>query len=254
MAEQSRGVAHFKLQACLLLVLGQWALKTVATSCQHGELRAISKDEEKCCPKCSSGTGNHSPCPDIKDHDCKCSQGYSCADRACFYCLELPDCEEGEELDRLGTVDFTFQCKPCESGTYSNVKNNWCRNWTDCESSGFLTIKQGNRTHNAVCGLPPKDPEPAPGKSPSLYTTILAILIAVALFVLILLTFHLHFCIWSMNKEKYSIAENLEPDFPRHLLPPQPSHYREETSSCQFPEEEHGDKTAEEKLCPFHLP
>ncbi|NXN13971.1 TNR18 factor, partial [Indicator maculatus] len=94
---------------------------------------------------------NHSPCPDIKDHDCKCRQGYSCADRACFYCLELPDCEEGEELDRLGTVDFTFQCKPCESGTYSNVKNNWCRNWTDCESSGFQTIKQGNRTHNAVC-------------------------------------------------------------------------------------------------------
>lgn len=25
-----------------------------------------------------------------------------------------------------------------------------------CESSGFLTIKQGNSTHNAVCGFPPK--------------------------------------------------------------------------------------------------
>ncbi|XP_068014166.1 tumor necrosis factor receptor superfamily member 18-like [Melanerpes formicivorus] len=121
-----------------------------------------------------------------------------------------------------------------------------------CESSGFLTIKQGNRTHNAVCGLPP--PEQAPGRSPSLYTTILAVLTAVALFVLILLTFLLHFCIWSLNKEKYSTAESLEQSFPRRLLPPLPSHYREETSSCQFPEEEHGDKTAEEKLCPFHLP
>lgn len=28
-----------------------------------------------------------------------------------------------------------------------------------CESSGFLTIKQGNSTHNAMCGFPTKDLE-----------------------------------------------------------------------------------------------
>lgn len=42
--------------------------------------------------------------------------------------------------------------------------------------------------------------------SDSLYTTILAILTAVAVFVLILLTFLLHFCIWSLKKEKYPAA------------------------------------------------
>ncbi|NXR14980.1 TNR18 factor, partial [Semnornis frantzii] len=96
-------------------------------------------------------TGNSSPCPDINDHDCKCPRGYSCADTACLHCRQLPECAEGEELLRLGIVDYTFQCKPCERGTYSHVKNDWCRNWTDCESSGFLTIRPGNSTHNVVC-------------------------------------------------------------------------------------------------------
>lgn len=41
----------------------------------------------------------------------------------------------------------------------------------------------------------------------SLYTTILAILTAVAVFVLILLTFLLHFCIWTLKKEKYPAVD-----------------------------------------------
>ncbi|KFQ36627.1 Tumor necrosis factor receptor superfamily member 18, partial [Merops nubicus] len=95
--------------------------------------------------------GGNSPCKDIEDHDCKCPEGSSCTDNMCLYCVKLPECAAGEELVRLGVVDFKFQCKPCEIGTYSNVKNGWCRNWTDCESSGLLTIKPGNSTHNAVC-------------------------------------------------------------------------------------------------------
>ncbi|KFP38764.1 Tumor necrosis factor receptor superfamily member 18, partial [Chlamydotis macqueenii] len=96
-------------------------------------------------------TGDKNTCQNVQDHDCRCRQGYSCADRICLYCTKLPECAEGEELVKLGLVDFTFKCKPCQRGTYSNVKNGWCNNWTDCESSGFLTIKQGNSTHNAIC-------------------------------------------------------------------------------------------------------
>ncbi|NXI40096.1 TNR18 factor, partial [Galbula dea] len=96
-------------------------------------------------------TGDNSPCPDIMDHDCRCPQRYSCSDSACEHCQKLPECGEGEELVKLGVLDFAFRCKPCELGTYSNVKNGWCHNWTDCEESGLLTIKQGNSTHNTVC-------------------------------------------------------------------------------------------------------
>ncbi|KAM6240955.1 tumor necrosis factor receptor superfamily member 18 [Porphyrio hochstetteri] len=188
----------------------------------------------------------------IKDNDCKCKEGQSCADSDCSYCRDLPVCVEGQELVKRGYIDFTFKCEPCKTGTYSNVKNGPCRNWTDCESSGFLTIKQGNSTHNTICGFPPKDLEQAPLKNDSMYITILAILTAVAVFVLILLTFFLHFCIWSLKKEKYPSTDNLEHNFTRLLGVPQLPQHREETYSCQFPEEEHGDKTPEEKTCYFH--
>ncbi|NWX22422.1 TNR18 factor, partial [Aegotheles bennettii] len=87
----------------------------------------------------------------MEDLACKCRQGYSCADAPCLYCNKLPECAEGEELVKLGSIDFSFKCKPCERGTYSDVKNGWCRNWTDCESSGFRTVKEGNSTQDAVC-------------------------------------------------------------------------------------------------------
>lgn len=49
---------------------------------------------------------------------------------------------------------------------------------------------------------------PARVADDSMYTTILAIFTAVAVFVLILLTFFLHFCIWSLKKEKYHVVDS----------------------------------------------
>ncbi|XP_039583722.1 tumor necrosis factor receptor superfamily member 18 isoform X2 [Passer montanus] len=118
-----------------------------------------------------------------------------------------------------------------------------------CESSGFVTLREGNSTHNAVCSLPARAPEPArvvPGLPSS---AVLAVLAAVALFVLVLLSFLLHFCIWSLrgrghghghghghSKLRHGGADSL-PTFPRLLL------QGEESYSIQFPEEEHGDKS-----------
>ncbi|NXK46357.1 TNR18 factor, partial [Chauna torquata] len=96
-------------------------------------------------------TGDNNLCTEIEDKNCKCPQGYRCADRQCNSCKKLPECADGEELVQYGIIDYSFECKPCEIGTYSNAKSSWCQNWTDCEGSGFLTIKQGNSTHNAVC-------------------------------------------------------------------------------------------------------
>ncbi|XP_027513970.1 tumor necrosis factor receptor superfamily member 18 isoform X1 [Corapipo altera] len=192
----------------LLLCLELWAQQSLALQCQPGERKITSKDAEKCCPKCILMEGGNSLCQGIEDRDCKCPQGHSCGDNNCLYCRKLPECAEGQELTRIGDTDFTFKCKPCETGTYSSVKNGWCRNWTDCESSGFVTLSRGNSTHNSKCGLlpSPKDVEQALLPSSSLSTTILAILTAVAVFVLILLTFLLHFCIWTL-KDKYFAVE-----------------------------------------------
>ncbi|NXR29141.1 TNR18 factor, partial [Cinclus mexicanus] len=96
-------------------------------------------------------TENYSPCTVAQDHDCKCPQGFGCSDEPCQFCRKLPQCEPGEQLERTGAVNFHFECKPCRNGTYSSSRNGWCRNWTDCESSGFITLRAGNSTHNSVC-------------------------------------------------------------------------------------------------------
>ncbi|NWT01238.1 TNR18 factor, partial [Mionectes macconnelli] len=95
--------------------------------------------------------GGSNPCQDIEDHDCRCPQGHRCGDDTCQYCRKVPECAEGEELTRMGETDFVFKCKPCGVGTYSDVKNGWCRNWTDCDRFGFVTLRRGNSTHNSKC-------------------------------------------------------------------------------------------------------
>ncbi|XP_029818265.1 tumor necrosis factor receptor superfamily member 18 [Manacus vitellinus] len=176
--------------------------------------------------------GGNNLCQGIEDHDCKCPQGHSCGDNTCLYCRKLPECAEGQELTRIDR----------------DIIPNWKQR--DCESSGFVTLSRGNSTHNSKCGvLPsPKDVGQALLPSSSLSTTILAILTAVAVFVLILLTFLLHFCIWTL-KDKYFAAEDVDHHFPR----PPAARQLPETSSIQFPEEEHGGKTAEEKLSMLSL-
>ncbi|NXM37929.1 TNR18 factor, partial [Gymnorhina tibicen] len=85
------------------------------------------------------------PCAEAQDPDCRCPPGFGCADEPCQFCREVPACQPGR------IIDFEFECKPCETGTYSSGRNGWCRNWTDCESSGFITLREGNSTHNSLC-------------------------------------------------------------------------------------------------------
>lgn len=46
-------------------------------------------------------TGDNSPCKETEDIDCKCPQGFSCADRSCTSCKKT-ECPEGKELVKLG--------------------------------------------------------------------------------------------------------------------------------------------------------
>ncbi|XP_032935797.1 tumor necrosis factor receptor superfamily member 18 [Catharus ustulatus] len=235
----------------LALLAGRWAQPGRAQPCPNGKSprQLWMGNGTKCCPLCNWGP-DPSPCAATNDHDCKCPEGFGCADKGCQFCQSLPQCGPGYEPNRSGAVNFHFECKRCESGTFSSSRNSRCRNWTDCESRGLMTLRAGNSTHDSVCGEPGITPEPALVSLEFPSSTILAILTAVAVFVLILLTFLLHFCIWSFRGNKKFPAGDLGPPFPR--LPPPPLQ-GEESYSIQFPEEEHGGKTTEEKLSSLSL-
>ncbi|XP_059722658.1 tumor necrosis factor receptor superfamily member 18 [Haemorhous mexicanus] len=244
-------MARARAWLLLALLAGHWAGPGRAGPCQDGELRAVWGDGTKCCPRCTWKAANPAPCAAAKDDDCKCPQGHGCSGEPCQFCRKLPQCPPGWELSRIGSVNFRFECKPCENGTYSSSRNSWCRNWTDCGSSGFVTLREGNSTHNSVCSLPVRALEPARAALEFPSSTILAILVAVAVFVLVLLTFLLHLCIWSLRREPKLLPGDSGPTFLR-LPPPQRPAQGEESYSIQFPEEEHGDKS-EEKLSVLSL-
>uniref|UniRef100_A0A8C3NWK6 TNFR-Cys domain-containing protein n=1 Tax=Cyanoderma ruficeps TaxID=181631 RepID=A0A8C3NWK6_9PASS len=134
-----------------------------AGRCQPGELRQLWGGHTKCCPPCPWKGEDPWPCEAIQDHECRCPPGSGCGDESCLSCRRLPRCEPGWEPHRIGIIDFHFECRRCGNGSYSG-RNGWCRNWTDCESSGFITLRAGNSTHNAVCGLPGRAPQPGTGE------------------------------------------------------------------------------------------
>ncbi|XP_053136593.1 tumor necrosis factor receptor superfamily member 18 [Hemicordylus capensis] len=171
-----------------------------------------------------------------------------CANKQCSECRQLPECKTGEELICSGSFDFRFLCKPCPNGTYSDSKNRCCTPWIDCKTLGLKCLQPGNRTHNVQCGQDPItviiQPDRFLPPSDSTLTTVLAVLTAAGIFILILMTFCLLVCTWMQKAEKFPIDK--EPEIVSGSNLPESQHLREDSFSCQFPEEEHGDKMAGE--------
>ncbi|TRZ06613.1 hypothetical protein HGM15179_020494, partial [Zosterops borbonicus] len=94
------------------------------------------------------------PCEGVADPQCRCPPGSSCGDENCLSCKWVPRCKPGWEPHSTGITHYSFGCRRCGNGSYSGPRNSWCRNWTDCESNGFVTLRAGNSTHNSVCSVP----------------------------------------------------------------------------------------------------
>ncbi|EPY72543.1 tumor necrosis factor receptor superfamily, member 18-like protein [Camelus ferus] len=137
-----------------------------------------------------------------------------------------------------GNFNFGFECVDCALGTFSGGHEGRCRPWADCSQLGFLTTFPGNTTHNAVCspGLLPDEP-------PSLLTVVL---LAVAICILALTVAQLGLHIWQLRRQRM-----WPPETPLLLEAPAPA--PEDAGSCQFPEEERGERLPEDKGRPEDL-
>ncbi|XP_069466186.1 tumor necrosis factor receptor superfamily member 18 [Ambystoma mexicanum] len=217
---------------------GAW-YAVLAVQCSPSQYPLPTPQGTKCCERCLTVVPAERPCPGFTDSDCKCTTGYKCKDPECSSCIPVPSCKKGEELLKSGSIDFSYRCKPCSNGTYSDKENGFCRVWSNCESQGLKTIAPGNRTHNVKCGV--FEAFRSDAESAGLNTAILAVLTAVAIFILILGTIFLHLYIWRMKKEKLFIAEGIPCTSRSGQVYP-----HEDICSFQFPEEERGGKLATE--------
>ncbi|XP_063173727.1 tumor necrosis factor receptor superfamily member 18 [Candoia aspera] len=207
-----------------------------------------------------------------------CGPGQCCRDKQCSQCRPLLQCQEGMQLYCTGTIEYRYFCKECPDGTYSETNHTCCNPWTNCEKIGLRIVQPGNKTHNAVCGPKPSailvEPdftictqagrtEMASRKSTvsssctvstddlrhwvpmGRFTTFLIILIAASILMFTVMTFCLitHIII---HRTKLHVMEEPKSVHPVNLLGTQLD--LEDTFSCQFPEEERGDKILAENF------
>ncbi|XP_078498495.1 tumor necrosis factor receptor superfamily member 18 isoform X1 [Lissotriton helveticus] len=258
----------------LAWILAAWCGGAMGVQCPKDQYPVLPPVQDwKCCNRCATEVEKGTPCPGVKDPDCKCTTaGYKCIDPECSSCLRVPTCGKGEKLVRSGTIHYRYDCQACSDGEYSDIENVESIKWTEtdstssqqvttseklapstegtllhpnssgpcsCGSLGLETIVAGNQTHNAICGIMivSKTAQESQG-SP---TTILALLTAVAIFILILGTIFLHLYIWRMKMEKLLIAKG-----GACITEHEHIHPLEDSWSCQLPEEEHGQRISEE--------
>ncbi|XP_053432123.1 tumor necrosis factor receptor superfamily member 18 isoform X1 [Nycticebus coucang] len=216
-------LCHVVLLCALGLGLGQHLPGSL--SCGPRRLLHGTGTDARCCRSCTSTEEGCS------EWDCVCVQSeFHCGDPQCKSCKHHP-CPPGQEVQPQGKFTFGFKCVDCAVGTFSGGQEGRCKPWADCPQFGFLTTFPGNKTHDTVC-----IPEPLPTQP---YGLLAIVLLAVATCILVLTTAQLGLHIWQLKRERVCPRET------QRLLEVLPQ--AEDTCSCQFPEEEHGERLAEEK-------
>ncbi|XP_027711259.1 tumor necrosis factor receptor superfamily member 18 isoform X1 [Vombatus ursinus] len=211
--------------------------RSTSAHCGPGEFLHQEANVLRCCSLCNSSKA----CPSHQLRVCTCAiPGEFCEDSECKSCTKHT-CYPGQQVLIHGRFVFGFTCKDCEDGTYSDGIDGKCLPWTDCAREGFLTVRPGNRTHNVLCGMAPLS---GTGLSNS-YSIPVAILtgLATITFVLVIIQLVLHI-LW-VRKEPFT--KDREATLPLGPGPP------DDICNCPFPEEERGEKTAEDKTQMGHL-
>ncbi|XP_075413455.1 tumor necrosis factor receptor superfamily member 18 [Tenrec ecaudatus] len=207
------------------LGLGLLPAATAEPSCGPGHFLHGVESDARCCRTCPPNT---EVCP---EWDCICVQPeFHCGDPKCSSCKHYP-CPPGQEARPQGKFNFGFDCIDCAAGTFSAGRDGHCKPLAGCSQLGFPTVFPGNRTHNAVCGLgPPAEP----------YHPLTLALLAMAACILILVASLLGLHIWTLRRTHiWYRGTKLPPEVPMI----------EDTRSCQFPEEERGERLVEDKSC-----
>ncbi|XP_054439551.1 tumor necrosis factor receptor superfamily member 18 [Pteronotus mesoamericanus] len=192
--------------------------------CGPGRLLRGAGTDARCCDSCASAGA----CP---ERACTCLEPeFHCGDPQCTACKHHR-CQPGQQVETHGEYNFGFACVDCAEGTFSGDNEGHCKPWADCPQAGLRTVFPGNKTHNAVCGLllPPPTGPSCP----------LAALVVLGACLLALAVAQLGLHVWQLRRQRAPSAEaQLLPE-----VPPPP----EDTSSCQFPEEERGEQLSEDK-------
>ncbi|XP_035881045.1 tumor necrosis factor receptor superfamily member 18 isoform X2 [Phyllostomus discolor] len=220
----ARGARAALWGVALLCALGLGQCTPGVPRCDPGRRLKGTGTNARCCGPCDSAQA----CP---GGPCTCLQPeFHCGDPQCETCKRHP-CPPGQKADPRGEYNYGFICIDCAEGTFSGGSEGRCDPWADCSRSGLRTLFPGNRTHDAVCELPPPPP-PAEPRCP------LTALLVLGACILAVVAAQLALQLWQLRRQL------VQPPETQPLLEAPP--VVEDTYSCQFPEEERGGRLSED--------
>ncbi|KAG8569164.1 hypothetical protein GDO81_014283 [Engystomops pustulosus] len=227
---------------CCVLLMEATAI-FAAEECPNGHYKVNINENPVCCPPC--GRDNFA-CQDVENrpNECRCGPGYYCKSESCTSCTKIKDCKNPRPLlNRTVKEDSTYEyeCKECPNGKYFEEKSGIC--------VSLQTQKTGTsryEIHSFLSSTPKpesklNDKDTTMTKEPSPNNwTFLAIVLALTVFILLLITVAIHLIIWKMKSAPLLKIAG-EPLHPHPIMNRNPKEDLD-SWSCQYPEEEHGEE------------
>ncbi|XP_069804352.1 tumor necrosis factor receptor superfamily member 18 [Dendropsophus ebraccatus] len=184
------------------------------------------------CPPCSP-TGETNLCShaDQRKKDCRCTQGHGCHSSGCNTCVKLPPCGRSQlKRTEQDTTVYLYYCQNCTKGTFYEEENGKCK--PGKEEISTTTIHQ-EEMYSVV-------PSTRKIENSSFDSWIsLALCLALAVFIVLLITVIIHLLIWKIKASH--LLKKPDP-FQLHLMNNRHAKEDTDTWSCQYPEEEHGEE------------
>ncbi|XP_062259702.1 tumor necrosis factor receptor superfamily member 18 isoform X2 [Platichthys flesus] len=133
--------------------------KTVCSPCPEGYYSDHFNLFDRC-EKCQSCPHEYDEkCTPTTNAKCSCRSGFLCSSNECLTCEENK-CVAGEIVNRTDIpqsgqlIKYTYSCEAaCTAHAYFDVKEQTCKQRTQCSAFGLAELFPGNKTHDSVCDI-----------------------------------------------------------------------------------------------------
>ncbi|XP_034440462.1 tumor necrosis factor receptor superfamily member 18 isoform X1 [Hippoglossus hippoglossus] len=131
--------------------------KTVCSPCAEGFYSDHFNIFDRCeeCQSCQHEYAEK--CTSTTNAKCSCRSGFLCSNSKCSTCEENK-CVAGERVNRTDIpqvgqlIKYSYRCEAaCTAHAYFDVKEETCKQRTQCSAFGLAELFPGNKTHNSVC-------------------------------------------------------------------------------------------------------